>query len=82
MDSVTNSGNVTSVTNVTVINNLKYINMNRDLIVKRIKNKLDLLDEWREANANSNQEEYKTKLNEYLKLTSELENILTQSINN
>ena len=56
--------------------------MNRDLIVKRIKNKMEALDNWRMANTNSSQDEYNFKRQEYLKLTSELENILTQQINN
>lgn len=56
--------------------------MNRELIVKRIKNKMETLDNWRIANTNSSQDEYSSKRKEYLELSAQLQNILTQQINN
>ena len=55
--------------------------MDTNNIIKRIKNKMEKLDNWRMAN-NSNHADYISKRQEYLKLSSELESILTQTVNN
>ena len=55
--------------------------MNTDNIINRIKIKMQKLDNWRMAN-NSNHGDYISKRQEYLKLSSELESILTQTVNN
>ena len=54
--------------------------MDTDNIINRIKDKMQKLDDWRVAN-NSNHADYISKRQEYLKLSSELESILTQTVN-